>query len=107
MDHLFKGKENILNKKNIGGFISDDGFALGLAYLLKILSQNEKFKSLNWFQGMTSKLQKDQQEAEWREKEMAQNIGNQDMAYEDQKLDQEITRRRIERLSQEYEMLHY
>ena len=57
IDHLQKGQEKIQSKqKNIGGFISDDGFALGLAYLLKILNLNEKFAGLYWFQGMQSKL---------------------------------------------------
>jgi len=50
IDHIQKGKEKITSKmKNVGGFISDDGFALGLAYLLKILNQTERFNSLNWF----------------------------------------------------------
>jgi len=39
-----RGKEKISSKnKNVGGFISDDGFPLGLAYLLKILGLTEKF----------------------------------------------------------------
>lgn len=38
IDHVQKGKEKIQSKnKNTGGFISDDGFALGVAYLLKVL----------------------------------------------------------------------
>jgi WASH complex subunit 7 len=38
IDHVQKGTERIMSKnKNIGGFISDDGFPLGVAYLLKIL----------------------------------------------------------------------
>jgi WASH complex subunit 7 len=57
IDHIQKGKEKITSKmKNVGGFISDDGFALGLAYLLKILNQTEKFNSLNWFKSMLLKL---------------------------------------------------
>lgn len=44
VDHVQKGKEKISSKnKNVGGFISDDGFPLGVAYLLKILNQTEKF----------------------------------------------------------------
>jgi WASH complex subunit 7 len=38
IDHVQKGTERIGSKnKNVGGFISDDGFPLGVAYLLKIL----------------------------------------------------------------------
>lgn len=53
VDHLQKGKEKLTSKnKNVGGFISDDGFPLGIAYLLKILNQSEKFAGLNWFESM-------------------------------------------------------
>jgi len=71
IDHLNKGKEKLTSKnKNVGGFISDDGFPLGVAYLLKILNQTEKFASLNWFDSMLAKLKKDQHAAEDREKKM-------------------------------------
>lgn len=71
VDHVQKGKEVIASKnKNVGGFISDDGFALGLAYLLKVLDQTEKFAGLNWFDSMIRKLDKDQTAAEGRDKQM-------------------------------------
>lgn len=45
VEHIQRGKERIASKnKNIGGFISDDGFPLGVAYLLKILDQSNKFQ---------------------------------------------------------------
>ena len=57
IDHVQKGTERIGSKnKNVGGFISDDGFPLGVAYLLKILKQTDKFAGLNWFDSMQSKL---------------------------------------------------
>jgi WASH complex subunit 7 len=60
IDHVQSGKEKLFSKKeNVGGFISDDGFALGVAYLLKILDQVDKFASLNWFESMAKKLEMD------------------------------------------------
>jgi len=71
IDHLQKGKEIISSKnKNVGGFILDDGFPLGVAYLLKVLNQSEKFAGLNWFSSMINKLDKDHEAAKRREKEM-------------------------------------
>jgi len=60
VEHVQKGKEILQSKsKNVGGFISDDGFALGIAYLLKVLNQSEKFASLNWFDSILTKLKMD------------------------------------------------
>jgi WASH complex subunit 7 len=60
IEHIQKGQEKIQSKmKNVDGFISDDGFPLGLAYMLKILGQTEKFASLNWFDSMLQKLETD------------------------------------------------
>ena len=50
VEHLQRSKDKIISKnKNVGGMISDDGFALGIAYLLKILKQADKFKKRNGF----------------------------------------------------------
>lgn len=63
VEHIQKGKERIASKnKNVGGFISDDGFPLGVAYLLKILDQSNKFRQLNWFESMLTKLKTDHKE---------------------------------------------
>ena len=71
IDHVQKGKEKLQSKnKNVGGFISDDGFALGVAYLLKILGQIDKFNSLNWFESMEKKLEMDLAKSDLREKKI-------------------------------------
>jgi len=60
VDHVQKGKEKLQGKnQNVGAFISDDGFALGIAYLLKILGQSDRFNNLNWFESMFGKIEKD------------------------------------------------
>jgi WASH complex subunit 7 len=59
IEHVQRGKDKIFKKNNKDAFISDDGFALGIAYLLKILNQIESFDSLNWFQHMMLKYDKD------------------------------------------------
>jgi len=60
IEHVQKGKNKITKKNNKDAFISDDGFPLGMAYLLKILDQISAFEGLNWFQHMKQKFKKDQ-----------------------------------------------
>ena len=59
IEHVQRGKEKIFKKNNKDAFLSDDGFALGIAYLLKILDQIDNFNSLNWFDHMNEKFDKD------------------------------------------------
>jgi WASH complex subunit 7 len=107
-ESLQKGNEVLNSKqKNVGGFISDDGFALGVAYLLKILGQVEKFASLNWFESMEKKLEMDLVQADLREKKIKEDLNNLHMAYEEQKLDAEMSRRRISRMQRQFEMLSF
>lgn len=59
IEHIQKSKDKLLKKNNKDAFLSDDGFPLGIAYLLKILDQNNTFNGLNWFESMKEKFNKD------------------------------------------------
>jgi WASH complex subunit 7 len=108
IEHIQKGQEKINSKmKNVDGFISDDGFPLGLAYMLKILGQTDKFASLNWFDSVLQKLEHDARGADLKQKSMTEEVSSMNMVYEDQKLDAEMSRRRIKKMQREYEMLNF
>lgn len=51
-------KDRLLKRMKGGGF-TDDGFALGLAYLLRLLGQSEAFEGLRWFEAVSAKFAAD------------------------------------------------
>jgi len=61
-------KEKFAKKGREEGTFTDDGFALGIAYILKLLNQNRDFDALNWFKSVTEFYQQELQ-AKTRDKE--------------------------------------
>ncbi|GMH64492.1 hypothetical protein TrRE_jg6565, partial [Triparma retinervis] len=65
--------KDMMYKKNRtvrDAYYSDDGFSMGIAYILSILQQHEHFDALHFFQSLQEKYAKD--EAELRKKQAAQ-----------------------------------
>jgi len=59
IEHILLGKDKLLKKKP-GGFFTDDGFAMGVAYILKLLDQHRQFDSLHWFEEVTHRYTEEQ-----------------------------------------------
>ena len=51
IDNAINARDNLMkkNKSEESAYFSDDGFMVGVCYLLKIFSCDKKFESLNWF----------------------------------------------------------
>merc|ERR1712060_768097 len=60
-----KGKE-IMHKMNLtrDGYFSDDGFSVGLSFVLSTLGQLDQYNSLNWRQSVEGKYSADEEDLE-------------------------------------------
>ncbi|KAM3833616.1 WASH complex subunit 4 isoform 2-T2 [Vipera latastei] len=101
IEHSISCKEKLNKKNKIGAAFTDDGFAMGVAYILKLLDQYQEFDSLHWFQSVREKYVK-----EIRALAKQQNVQS---ASQDEKLLQtmNLTHKRLEVCLQEFELLYF
>uniref|UniRef100_A0A8C2WX21 WASH complex subunit 4 n=1 Tax=Cyclopterus lumpus TaxID=8103 RepID=A0A8C2WX21_CYCLU len=101
VEHSISCKEKLNKKNKTGAAFTDDGFAMGVAYILKLLDQYLEFDSLHWFQAVRDKYKK----------EMNAVVKEQSIqtASQDEKLLQtmNLTQKRLDVYLQEFELLHF
>ncbi|KAJ8791596.1 hypothetical protein J1605_020318 [Eschrichtius robustus] len=99
VEHSISCKEKLNKKNKIGAAFTDDGFAMGVAYILKLLDQYQEFDSLHWFQSVREKYLK-----EIRAVAKQQNVQS---TSQDEKLLQtmNLTQKRLDVYLQEFELL--
>ncbi|KAL3664094.1 hypothetical protein V7S43_010979 [Phytophthora oleae] len=106
------------NTRRRESYFSDDGFAIGLAYILAILDQGEQFDALHWFEEVVRKY-KVEEEA-YNEKQAEREARKQEQAAKKQKettaelIDDEeevhtlqLTAKRIELNRREFDLLDW
>ncbi|GFG31853.1 hypothetical protein Cfor_02661 [Coptotermes formosanus] len=100
VEHSITCKEKMSKKNKVGAAFTDDGFAMGISYILKLLDQYEEFDSLHWFQSVREKYNKDRA-ALSKHRSVASK--------EDVKLQQTmtLTARRLDVYQQEFDLLYY
>lgn len=55
VESMLSAKDRMVRTKNQEGMFCDDGFSLGMAFILKILDQNDLFDGMHWFESVTKK----------------------------------------------------
>ena len=111
INHVVIGRNKLKQNNNKEAFISDDGFALGVAFLLKIFGIDGDFKGLNWFESIQIKLEKDMEIIVKKQERMAaykKEFANANAYEEDDDKDEEaLSLKQKEAELQEYTMLSY
>nr|XP_055047573.1 WASH complex subunit 4 [Misgurnus anguillicaudatus] len=101
VEHSISCKEKLNKKNKEGAAFTDDGFAMGVAYILKLLDQYQEFDSLHWFQAVREKYKK-----EMNAVVKEQNVQS---TSQDEKLLQtmNLTQKRLDIYLQEFELLYF
>uniref|UniRef100_A0A0C9QIQ2 KIAA1033_1 protein n=1 Tax=Fopius arisanus TaxID=64838 RepID=A0A0C9QIQ2_9HYME len=97
VDNAVSNKEKIFKKNKDGAAFTDDGFAMGIAYINALLDQDAEFDGLQWFETVNSHFNREKIAAEVRAD------GG------DEKLQQTkaLTLKRIAQRTAEFQLLYY
>lgn len=102
IDHIINCKERVTSRSSVarfGALISDDGFPMGVAFLLTVLNQTQDFARIEWFKQVGAKLDS-------YKNEVRQRI--EDSRYEESlKQTSSMTLGRLSRLQVEYVALDF
>lgn len=82
VEHSLMCKEKLNKKNREGAAFTDDGFAMGLAYIVELLEQSKSLNSIHWFHSVRFKYTQDQKKIN-EQKALASK--------EDQKLQQTLS----------------
>lgn len=59
VEHSLMCKEKLNKKNREGAAFTDDGFAMGLAYIIELLEQHKSLNSIHWFHSIKTKYAQD------------------------------------------------
>ena len=87
VEHIIAGKEKMNKKNKDDAFFTDDGLAMGIAYILQVLDQWSLFDSLHWFTSVKSLYEKQIQGVQKQKDQTHDEKLNQTLALELKRLD--------------------
>ncbi|OXU21172.1 hypothetical protein TSAR_000460 [Trichomalopsis sarcophagae] len=97
VDNAVSNKEKLFKKNKTGAAFTDDGFAVGVAYINALLDQSNELDALQWFKTVNQYFASEKSSAEGKAE------------HEDEKLQQTraLTLKRLEERSSEFQLLFY
>ena len=107
VDHILRGRDKLSKKNNQNSFISDDGFPLGVMFMLRIMGISDNFNSLNWFESCHKKFTADLESTEARLKKKEKNAPSGFDDYEQEAYEEQLSIKRIESTRREFQVLNF
>ncbi|XP_035781803.1 WASH complex subunit 4-like [Anopheles albimanus] len=106
VEAMLKAKETIAKKDRHGTFLpTDDGFVMGLSYLLTLLNQTAAFNSLHWFKEVRAKHTREMAKLNQQTTHLLQQPS--DSAEEKMLPTVALTRKRLGAIQHEFQLLQY
>ena len=98
VEHIIAGKEKMNKKNKDDAIFTDDGLAMGIAYILQVLDQWSLFDSLHWFTSVKSLYENQIQGVQKQKDQTNDEKLNQTLALELKRLDSYL---------KEFKLLYY
>lgn len=95
VESMLTAKDKLTKKKAVDMYFTDDGFAVGLAYILRVLEQETLFDSLHWFDSIENKFAQEEEKL------------NVIKATEEMQKMQNMSLKKISVFRQEFDLLKY
>ncbi|KAG6462841.1 hypothetical protein O3G_MSEX013499 [Manduca sexta] len=97
VEQMILSKDKMSKKNKIGASFTDDGFAMGVAYILKLLDQDTNFETLHWFDSIWKHIK--------HEREILEEQKSKGSIQLQQAL--ALTAKKLKTLEEEYKLLYY
>ncbi|KAJ2942683.1 hypothetical protein O0L34_g11224 [Tuta absoluta] len=97
VEHMILSKDKMSKKNKVGAAFTDDGFAMGIAYILKLLDQDSSFEALHWFESVWQHLSDEKKSLEEQKTKGSVQL-QQALA---------LTEKKLRTIEEEYKLLYY
>lgn len=102
IENILIAKDKLNKKNKEGALFTDDGFPMGVIYVLKLLDQISEYQSLNWNNSVKMKIKAEKVKIDEQRKKIASTSN-------DEKLLQTLllSEKRLNAFQMEFELLSY
>lgn len=97
VEHMILSKDKMSKKNKVGAAFTDDGFAMGVAYIMKLLDQDSNFEGLHWFDSVWKHINDERKQLQEQQHKGSVQL-QQALA---------LTEKKIKTLEEEFKLLYY